>query len=129
MDATARFWATRGNPMASNRSSDMLPLVSVDLVDRDPDLLGSPMPLITKAVQLPGCRSYLRVRNCNSVRRLHVPSATLTSKGQLTLPKVIRERLRVRAGDHVELNWQDDGTFIVRAATVDVRELKGLLHR
>ena len=58
-----------------------------------------------------------------------MPSATLTSKGQLTLPKVIRERLRVRAGDHVDFIVQDDGTIVVRAATVDVRELRGLLHR
>ena len=58
-----------------------------------------------------------------------MPSATLTSKGQLTLPKVIRERLRVRAGDHVDFIVLDDGTIVVRAATVDVRELKGLLHR
>ena len=58
-----------------------------------------------------------------------MPSATLTSKGQLTLPKVIRERLRVRAGDRVDFIVQDDGAIVVRAATVDVRELKGLLHR
>lgn len=58
-----------------------------------------------------------------------MPSATLTSKGQLTLPKAIRERLRVRAGDQVDFVVQDDGTVLVRAATIDVRELKGFLHR
>jgi AbrB family looped-hinge helix DNA binding protein len=58
-----------------------------------------------------------------------VPTATMTTKGQLTLPKAIRDRLRVRAGDRVDFIVQDDGTVIVRAATGDVRQLKGLLHR
>jgi AbrB family looped-hinge helix DNA binding protein len=60
---------------------------------------------------------------------LTVPRATLTSKGQLTLPKAIRDLLRVSAGDLVEFVVQDDGTVVVRAATGDVRQLSGLLHR
>jgi AbrB family looped-hinge helix DNA binding protein len=60
---------------------------------------------------------------------LTVPRATLTSKGQLTLPKPIRDLLRVSAGDLVEFVVQDDGTVVVRAATGDVRQLSGLLHR
>jgi AbrB family looped-hinge helix DNA binding protein len=58
-----------------------------------------------------------------------MPSATLTSKGQITLPKPIRDRLRLAAGDRVDFIVKDDGTVILRPATVDVRELKGLLHR
>ena len=58
-----------------------------------------------------------------------MPSATLTSKGQLTLPKAIRERLRLGAGDRVDFIVTDDGTVVLRPATIDVRELKGLLHR
>ena len=58
-----------------------------------------------------------------------MPSATITSKGQLTLPKTIRERLRLGAGDRVDFVVTDDGTVVLRPATVDVRELKGLLHR
>ena len=58
-----------------------------------------------------------------------MPSATITSKGQLTLPKAIRDLLRVGAGDRVEFVVKDDGTVILRPATVDVRELKGMLHR
>lgn len=58
-----------------------------------------------------------------------MPSATLTSKGQLTLPKAIRDLLRVGVGDRVDFIVKDDGTVVVRPATVDVRELKGLLHR
>jgi AbrB family looped-hinge helix DNA binding protein len=58
-----------------------------------------------------------------------VPSATLTSKGQITLPKPIRDRLRLATGDRVDFIVKDDGTVVLRPSTVDVRELKGLLHR
>jgi AbrB family looped-hinge helix DNA binding protein len=58
-----------------------------------------------------------------------MPTATLTSKGQLTLPKLIRDRLRVGAGDRVDFVIKDDGTVVLQAATVDVRELAGVLHR
>ena len=58
-----------------------------------------------------------------------MPSATVTSKGQLTLPKAIRDLLRLGAGDRVDFIVKDDGTVMLRPATVDVRELKGLLHR
>jgi AbrB family looped-hinge helix DNA binding protein len=58
-----------------------------------------------------------------------MPTATVTSKGQLTLPKAIRDLLRLGAGDRVDFIVKDDGTVVLRPATVDVRELKGLLHR
>jgi AbrB family looped-hinge helix DNA binding protein len=58
-----------------------------------------------------------------------MPSATVTSKGQITRPKVIRDLLRLDKGDRVDFVVQDDGTVVLRPATVDVRELKGLLHR
>lgn len=58
-----------------------------------------------------------------------MPTATLTSKGQLTLPKAIRDRLRLGSGDRVDFVIKDDGTIVLRPATVDVRELSGFLHR
>ncbi len=58
-----------------------------------------------------------------------MPSATLTSKGQLTLPKAIRDLLRLGGGDRVDFIVKDDRTVVLRPATVDVRELKGLLHK
>ncbi len=58
-----------------------------------------------------------------------MPSATLTSKGQLTLPKAIRDLLHLGAGDRVDFIVKDDGTVQLRPATVEVRELSGLLHR
>jgi AbrB family looped-hinge helix DNA binding protein len=58
-----------------------------------------------------------------------VPSATVTSKGQITLPKAIRDLLRLGAGDRVDFVVKDDGTVVLRPSTVDVRALSGLLHR
>jgi antitoxin PrlF len=58
-----------------------------------------------------------------------MPTATLTSKGQLTLPKLIRDRLRVRPGDAVDFVVTESGDIQVRAGHVDARELRGLLKR
>lgn len=58
-----------------------------------------------------------------------MPSATLTSKGQITLPKPIRDRLHLGPGDRIDFVVKDDGTVVLRPATLDVRELKGFLHR
>lgn len=58
-----------------------------------------------------------------------MPSATVTSKGQITIPKPIREFLRVKPGDVVDFTIEDQGRVLMRAGTVDVGELKGMLHR
>lgn len=51
--------------------------------------------------------------------------ATLTSKGQLTVPKAVRDALGLVTGDRVQFVEQDGG-FRLIAATRDVRELKGM---
>jgi len=58
-----------------------------------------------------------------------MPAATLTSKGQLTLPKKIRDLLRLRTGDAVEFVIGADGDVHVRAGNVDVSALRGSLRR
>jgi antitoxin PrlF len=55
-------------------------------------------------------------------------SATLTSKGQVTLPKSVRERLGVETGDRLEFIESEQG-FLVIAATRDIRSLKGIVGR
>ena len=56
-------------------------------------------------------------------------SATLTSKGQITIPKEVRERLGVEAGDRLEFVEEEKGVYKVVAATKDVRHLKGLVQK
>lgn len=55
---------------------------------------------------------------------------TINSKGQITLPKAVRERLHVDIGDEVDFVVNDRGEVVmVRAAHLQVTELKGLLKR
>jgi AbrB family looped-hinge helix DNA binding protein len=56
-------------------------------------------------------------------------TTTLTSKGQITVPKSIRERLNIRPGDRIHFFVEDEGTVIFMPAKSDVRELKGILPK
>jgi len=56
-------------------------------------------------------------------------ATTLTSKGQVTLPKAIRDFLKVRPGDPIDFLIESEGRVLVRPSNADVRELKGLLKR
>lgn len=58
-----------------------------------------------------------------------MPITTLTSKGQVTLPKEIRNHLRVGTGDRLDFAIGPDGSVRVRPLKRDVRELYGLFHR
>ncbi len=55
--------------------------------------------------------------------------ATLTSKGQTTIPKEIREKLGLKAGAKLHFNLMPDGTISVRAKTGTLDDLAGILHR
>jgi AbrB family looped-hinge helix DNA binding protein len=52
-------------------------------------------------------------------------TATLTTKGQITIPVDVCRALNVEAGDRVEFVQIEPGRFEVIAATRSVRELKG----
>lgn len=52
-------------------------------------------------------------------------TATLTTKGQITIPIDVRRALDVEAGDRVEFVQVEPGRFELIAATRSVRELKG----
>jgi antitoxin PrlF len=52
-------------------------------------------------------------------------SATLTSKGQITLPKIVRDELGLSAGNTVDFVRTTDGFKLV-AISKDVRSLRGL---
>ncbi|MBL8696607.1 MAG: AbrB/MazE/SpoVT family DNA-binding domain-containing protein [Planctomycetes bacterium] len=52
-------------------------------------------------------------------------STTLTAKGQITLPKEIRDRLHLRPGDRVNFRQKADGSIVVEAESVDLLALQG----
>jgi antitoxin PrlF len=56
-------------------------------------------------------------------------TATLTSKGQITIPLDVRHRLKLDTGARVEFIEAADGEFLMRPAVSDVRSLKGLLRK
>jgi len=56
-----------------------------------------------------------------------VPRSTLTSKGQITLPKAVREALHLDAGDRVAFELRPDGAVELRPETGDLLSLFGSL--
>jgi antitoxin PrlF len=54
-------------------------------------------------------------------------SAVLTSKGQITIPKEVRDALGLETGDRIEFVETASGAFEIVAASRDVRELKGMI--
>lgn len=58
-----------------------------------------------------------------------MPTATLTSKGQITIPVEVRNDLKVEAGDRLEFIQVAPGRYEFVAATRSVTELKGMFGK
>lgn len=56
-------------------------------------------------------------------------SATITSKGQVTIPVKVRTALGLDTGDRIEFVETEDGKFAIMAATISVRKLKGMIRK
>lgn len=56
-----------------------------------------------------------------------MPTATITTKGQITIPKAVRDELGLREGDRVAFRILDDGRVVVEPETVDLLQLQGVL--
>ncbi|RMH37306.1 MAG: AbrB/MazE/SpoVT family DNA-binding domain-containing protein [Nitrospirae bacterium] len=56
-----------------------------------------------------------------------MPTATLTKKGQTTIPKAVRDYLHLRPGDRMEFILEENGRVVLVPAALDVRALKGIL--
>jgi len=55
--------------------------------------------------------------------------ATLTSKGQTTIPKEIRDSLHMKAGDRMTFTLMPDATVVMRLKSKSLTELAGMLHK
>jgi len=56
-------------------------------------------------------------------------TATITSKGQITIPANVRQSLNVDAGDRVEFVQLEPGQYLFIAANRSVTELKGMFGK
>lgn len=56
-------------------------------------------------------------------------TATLTGKGQVTIPVDVRQRMGLGAGDRIEFVELETGDFAIKPAIDDVRSLKGALRK
>lgn len=53
--------------------------------------------------------------------------STLSSKGQATIPKAVRERLRLKPGDRFKFFFHPDGVLIL--PKIPTRRLKGIIPK
>ena len=58
-----------------------------------------------------------------------VSESTISSKGQITVPKAIRTRLHLKVGDRLRFLVDADGSVRLAAATRDVATLRDILPR
>lgn len=56
-----------------------------------------------------------------------MPTATITSKGQVTIPKEVRDALRLQTGHRIAFKVRGDGIVEMRPENVDLMSLRGML--
>ena len=56
-------------------------------------------------------------------------TATLTTKGQITIPEAVRASLGLESGSRIEFVEASNGQYLIVAATSPVQALKGLLRK
>jgi len=54
-------------------------------------------------------------------------TATITTKGQITIPKLVRENMNIHSGDRIEFIKINDERYEIVAATKDIQQLKGMV--
>ncbi len=55
--------------------------------------------------------------------------STLTTKGQITIPKPVRDQLNLQPGDLVDFVIEDDGSIRLLPVTESIDKLKGMVQR
>ena len=58
-----------------------------------------------------------------------MPSATVTSKGQITIPIQVRTALGLKAGDRVDFVEIEAGQFAIKPRTASIRDLEGCIPK
>ena len=73
--------------------------------------------------------TYFKVRKLLRSKATTMSTAVLTSKGQTTIPKDVREHLGLKAGDRIEFVLTEDKAVFIKPATRAVTDLKGFLPK
>jgi antitoxin PrlF len=58
-----------------------------------------------------------------------MPTATVTSKGQITIPIEVRNALKLKAGDKLDFFETEGGEWTFQAKTGSIESLKGILQK
>ena len=58
-----------------------------------------------------------------------MPAATLTSKGQLTIPAEVRDALGLKTGEKIEFLANPDGSYALQPKTGSIMEMYGMLAK
>ena len=56
-------------------------------------------------------------------------TTTITTKGQVTIPKKVRDTLRLKTGDIIEIVITKEGEAVLRPVTKKVEDLYGILYK
>jgi antitoxin PrlF len=67
--------------------------------------------------------------HCLKESAMQLRKATITSKGQVTIPKDIRDMLKIAPGDQIDFIIGDTGEVLISPRTCDFRSLKGLFYK
>lgn len=58
-----------------------------------------------------------------------MPSAKLRSKGQITIPKEVREALELHTGDRLAFRVHDNRTVVIEVEKVSLTSLRGAVRK
>ena len=58
-----------------------------------------------------------------------MPETTITSEGQVALPKEVQDALGVHPGDPIEFVVRSPDEIILRRPRLDIKDLRGCLYR
>lgn len=56
-----------------------------------------------------------------------MPTATITSKGQITIPIEVRKSLKLKAGDKINFFETEDGKYTFEPKTGSIMDLRGCI--
>jgi antitoxin PrlF len=56
-----------------------------------------------------------------------MPRSTVTSKGQVTIPKEVRDQMGLKPGDRVDFVKDRTGRFSLKTINTDFRSLRGII--